>query len=382
MSAKRDYYEVLGISKDTQINEIKSQYRKLALKFHPDRNKSSEAAEHFKEISEAYAVLSDTKKRQLYDQHGHAGVDGRYSTEDIFRGAGFNFDDVGSIFENLFGGRGQGFGGFGRQRGSDLLHETFVSLEDVLNGKRMDLDLQKNVDCPECNGSGCFPGSSKTFVGQSFTTEIGFQGETDYLIRTLKGCILNTFGITASIGDVVKCTGDVVFGKEDTPSNASGDFSDDATEDSQPFTFANGQFSLNGVIQTQIQDVDINFAQNGDLLYQLGSNQSVAGIKKTLDITGRFKVALKDKTAINTLIAQLKGANFKETWGDKNAGSPEFELHFTNGVVGNGERKITIIGKGLGIADHNTTGLEPVEPIFEEINWQIKSAKIVVVNSE
>ena len=162
MSAKRDYYEVLGISKDTQINEIKSQYRKLALKFHPDRNKSSEAAEHFKEISEAYAVLSDTKKRQLYDQHGHAGVDGRYSTEDIFRGAGFNFDDVGSIFENLFGGRGQGFGGFGRQRGSDLLHETFVSLEDVLNGKRMDLDLQKNVDCPECNGSGCSPGTSKT----------------------------------------------------------------------------------------------------------------------------------------------------------------------------------------------------------------------------
>ena len=162
MSAKRDYYEVLGISKDTQINEIKSQYRKLALKFHPDRNKSSEAAEHFKEISEAYAVLSDTKKRQLYDQHGHAGVDGRYSTEDIFRGAGFNFDDVGSIFENLFGGRGQGFGGFGRQRGSDLLHETFVSLEDVLNGKRMDLDLQKNVDCPDCNGSGCFPGTSKT----------------------------------------------------------------------------------------------------------------------------------------------------------------------------------------------------------------------------
>jgi len=161
MSAKRDYYEVLGISKDTQINEIKSQYRKLALKFHPDRNKSSEAPEHFKEISEAYAVLSDTKKRQLYDQHGHAGVDGRYSTEDIFRGAGFNFDDVGSIFENLFGGRGQGFGNFGRQRGSDLLHETFVSLEDVLNGKRMDLDLQKNVDCPECNGSGCSPGTSK-----------------------------------------------------------------------------------------------------------------------------------------------------------------------------------------------------------------------------
>ena len=177
MSAKRDYYEVLGISKEAQINEIKSQYRKLALKFHPDRNKSSEAAEHFKEISEAYAVLSDTKKRQLYDQHGHAGVDGRYSTEDIFRGAGANFDDIfsdlfggrgrtttggfDSIFENLFGGGAQGFGGFGRQRGSDMLYETSVSLEDVLNGKKMDLDLQKNVDCPDCNGSGCSPGTSK-----------------------------------------------------------------------------------------------------------------------------------------------------------------------------------------------------------------------------
>ena len=225
-------------------------------------------------------------------------------------------------------------------------------------------------------------GSSKTFVGQSFTTEIGFQGETDYLIRTLKGCILNTLGITATIGDVVKCTGDVVFGKEDEPSNSSGDFSDDATEDSQPFTFANGQFSLNGVIQTQIQDVDINFAQNGDLLYEIGSNQAVAGIKRTLDITGRFKVALKDKTAINTLIAQLKGANFKETWGDKNAGTPEFKLEFTNGLSGAALRRILIIGRGLAIADHNVTGLEPVEPVFEEINWQIKSAEIQVVNSE
>jgi len=103
MSAKRDYYEVIGVSKKASQNEIKSQYRKLALKFHPDRNKSPEAADHFKEISESYAVLSDPKKRQLYDQHGHAGVDGRYSTEDIFRGAGANFDD---ILSDLFGGRG------------------------------------------------------------------------------------------------------------------------------------------------------------------------------------------------------------------------------------------------------------------------------------
>ena len=97
MSSKRDYYEVLGVSKSTSVDELKKQYRKLALKFHPDRNKSAEAPEHFKEISEAYAVLSDTEKRQLYDQHGQAGVDGRYSSEDIFQGArggGFDTNDV------------------------------------------------------------------------------------------------------------------------------------------------------------------------------------------------------------------------------------------------------------------------------------------------
>jgi len=173
MSAKRDYYEVLGISKTASTNEIKSQYRKLALKFHPDRNKSAEAAEHFKEISEAYAVLSDTEKRKLYDQYGHAGVDGRYSTEDIFKGASGNFEDVfsdlfgrsgaggfESIFETLLG-RGGGFGGFRQQKGADLLYDTSITLEDVLHGKHMEIDLHKDVDCSTCEGSGCAPGTSK-----------------------------------------------------------------------------------------------------------------------------------------------------------------------------------------------------------------------------
>ena len=85
MSAKRDYYEVLGVSKTSSLDEIKNQYRKLALKFHPDRNQSADAGEHFKEISEAYAILSDSEKKQTYDQHGHAGVDGKYSSDDIFK---------------------------------------------------------------------------------------------------------------------------------------------------------------------------------------------------------------------------------------------------------------------------------------------------------
>lgn len=165
MAAKRDYYEVLGVSKTSSSDEIKQQYRKLALKFHPDRNKSSEAGEHFKEISEAYAVISDPEKKQIYDQHGHAGVDGRYSSEDIFQGAqGGGFD---SIFESIFD-RGGG-GGFGfnqqQQQGSDLLYETHVTLEEVLHGKKMEINLQKHVQCDICNGSGAKPGTNKKTCG-------------------------------------------------------------------------------------------------------------------------------------------------------------------------------------------------------------------------
>ena len=93
MSTKRDYYEILGIQRDASLDEIKKIYRNLALKYHPDRvsaDKKQEAEERFKEISEAYAVLSDPQKRSQYDQFGHAGIDSRYTSEDIFRGADFS----------------------------------------------------------------------------------------------------------------------------------------------------------------------------------------------------------------------------------------------------------------------------------------------------
>src|SRR4030042_3617346 len=105
MAAKRDYYEALGVSKTASKEEIKDAYRKLALQYHPDRNKSPDAEEKFKEISEAYAVLSDDEKRKQYDVYGHAGIDSKYSSEDIFRGADFGdiFRDVGSGgFDDIF----------------------------------------------------------------------------------------------------------------------------------------------------------------------------------------------------------------------------------------------------------------------------------------
>lgn len=163
MSA-RDYYEVLGVSKSSSAQEIKSQYRKMALKFHPDRNKSPDAPKHFKEISEAYAVLSDPDKRRLYDQNGHAGVDGKYTKEDIFSSARGNFSD---IFGDVFGQRG-GFDNifdsvFGRQeqsRGEDVQCHVSLSLEEVLRGKRVNLSLKMNMACATCRGTGCYPGTT------------------------------------------------------------------------------------------------------------------------------------------------------------------------------------------------------------------------------
>jgi len=153
-------------------------------------------------------------------------------------------------------------------------------------------------------------------------------------------------------------------------------FSDDSTENSQPFTFAHGSLKIGGTVVAELQEADINFSQNGDLLYTIGSQQSVAGIKRSLDITGRFRASLKNDDLIDQLILQLKGSTYKETV--ESMGTPELELVFTNGA--SSPKSITITGYGLGINDHAVSGLEPVEPVFEEINWQVKRVKITVVD--
>lgn len=165
-TTKRDYYEILGVSKNATEDDLKRAYRSLALKHHPDRvgaDQKKQAEEMFKEISEAYAVLSDSKKRAVYDQYGHAGFDQRYSTEDIFRGADFSsiFQDLGvggSIFEELFG-LGDLFGGAnarGRRgrRGADLLYELPLTFEEAANGVTKTVTAPRHEVCSECAGSG------------------------------------------------------------------------------------------------------------------------------------------------------------------------------------------------------------------------------------
>lgn len=165
MAAEQDYYEILGVDRNASKDEIKKAYRKLAMQYHPDRNKEPDAEEKFKKISEAYAVLSDDEKRAQYDRFGHAGISGQYSQEDIFRNAnfedifkeaGFGFGGFEDIFNHFFGG---GFGsGFGRtrraERGSDLEYRLNITLEEVAAGANKDINIKKRVKCEECNGTG------------------------------------------------------------------------------------------------------------------------------------------------------------------------------------------------------------------------------------
>jgi molecular chaperone DnaJ len=165
MSGKRDYYEVLGLEHGASADDVKKAFRKLAYQYHPDRNKEKGSEEKFKEISEAYAVLSDPEKKQKFDAYGHAGINGNYSQEDIFRGADFSdfgFDPE-DLFSRIFGGS---FGfGFRQQRtgppkGRDIETKVEITLEQAASGTEVELNLNKYDRCSRCGGNGAEPGSS------------------------------------------------------------------------------------------------------------------------------------------------------------------------------------------------------------------------------
>ncbi len=185
MSVKGDYYQILGVSKTASLDEIKKAYREMALKYHPDRvapEQKKEAEDKFKGISEAYAVLSDSSKRDLYDQYGHAGIDQKYAQEDIFRGADFSsiFREMGggygggaSIFEELFGDLGFDIGGgrqsrgqSARRRGRDLQIAIEISLEEAAQGVERIITVPRYETCSSCSGSGARVGTKRSVCPQ------------------------------------------------------------------------------------------------------------------------------------------------------------------------------------------------------------------------
>jgi len=166
--SKRDYYEVLEVSKGASKEEIKKAYRKKAIMFHPDKNQGDKAAEEkFKEAAEAYEVLSSDEKRQRYDQYGHAGVGG--AAGGGFGGGGMSMDDIFSHFGDIFGGGFGGFGGFGGgssrggrrvNKGSNLRVKVKLNLSEIANGAEKKIKVKKYVECNHCSGSGAENGSS------------------------------------------------------------------------------------------------------------------------------------------------------------------------------------------------------------------------------
>ncbi|WP_068545644.1 molecular chaperone DnaJ [Thalassotalea crassostreae] len=158
--SKRDYYEVLGISKDAGEREIKKAYKRLAMKFHPDRTKGDKSKEEqFKEVKEAYEILNDSQKRAAYDQYGHAAFEqGGHGGHGGFGGGGFG-DSFGDIFGDIFGGGGRG-GQSRNRRGSDLRYNLDMTLEEAVKGKTVELKVPTYVNCDPCDGSGAKKGSS------------------------------------------------------------------------------------------------------------------------------------------------------------------------------------------------------------------------------
>lgn len=161
--AKRDYYEVLGVSRDSDLNEIKKAYRKMALKYHPDKNPDNkEAEEKFKEAAEAYEVLSNPDKKRKYDQFGHAGLGGGSGASGF---GGMSMDDIFSQFGDIFGGAFGGFGGTHTRsrrvnRGSNLRVKVKLTLEEIANGVEKKIRLHKYVTCTSCDGTGAKGGAS------------------------------------------------------------------------------------------------------------------------------------------------------------------------------------------------------------------------------
>jgi molecular chaperone DnaJ len=182
MAVKRDYYEVLGVSKDATDEEIKRAFRKLAFKYHPDRNHEDTTAERFKEVNEAYEVLSDANKRAAYDRFGHGGADGFFG-----RGfEGFEFGGFGDIFEAFFGGTGATTRQ-APQRGADLRYKIAISFEEAALGCEKEIEITRTEICATCRGTGSRPGGQPSRCPSCDGT-----GQIRRVQRSLFGQFINT----------------------------------------------------------------------------------------------------------------------------------------------------------------------------------------------
>lgn len=313
--AKRDYYEVLGVGKDASADEIKKAYRKMAMKYHPDKNPGDkDAEEKFKEAAEAYSVLKDPEKKAQYDQFGHAGMNG--GAGGFGGGASMDMDDIFSMFGDIFGGRGfgggfGGFGGFGggggqqqqRYRGSDLRVKVKLNLNEISEGVNKKFKLKKSITCPHCGGSGAENGAVETCpdchgTGRVIRTQQSFFG----MMRSEVACPRCN-----GEGKIIKtkcphCNGEgIIAGEEVVEANIPAGVQEGMALTMRGKGNAGRRNGIPGDLQIIIEEEEhpTLVRQNNDLIFSLLLDIPTAALGGTVEvptIDGKAKVTIEPGT--------------------------------------------------------------------------------------
>lgn len=322
--AKRDYYEVLGVDRGASDDALKKAYRKLAIKYHPDKNPGdAEAEEKFKEIAEAYDVLSDPQKRQRYDQYGHAGVGSSAASGGGF--GGMSMEDIFSRFGDIFGGHfGGGFGGFGgggrqRQRGGDLRARVRLTLEEIDQGVEKKLKVKKQIQCSKCHGE-----RTAERDGKAMCNTCSGQGVVTQVQRTFLGHVQ-----TQSVCPTCQGSGEVITKPCSQCRGVGTELGEEVVTFRIPAGVAEGmqmtiqgkghaapQGGINGDLLVIIQEEeDPNLIRNGnDLIYNLLISLPEAAFGAQVEVPtvgGRARVTVEAGTQSGKIL-RLRGKGLPE----------------------------------------------------------------------
>lgn len=331
--AKRDYYEVLGISREASADEIKKAYRKAAIQFHPDKNPGDKNAEEkFKEAAEAYDILSNPDKKARYDQFGHAGMggaagDGGFGGFSGDFGGGFTMEDIFSRFGDIFGGRFGGFGGGASgarpvSRGSDLRVKVKLTLKEVVNGTTKKLKINKQISCDQCGGSG-----AKDANSYSTCTQCNGAGHVTQVVNTF-------FGRTQTTTVCPQCRGEgKIITNPCTKCHGSGTVKGDEVveikipagvgEGMQLSVSGKGNAAKNGGINGDLlvvieEEPHPELKREGnDLIYNLNLNVADAVLGSSVEIPtveGKAKIKVEPGTLAGQVL-RLKGKGIPDVNG-------------------------------------------------------------------